>query len=65
MDFSRFLALELNVAQKMLIHEGYRIEKIEFLNEPPGSLRVVRVQETSVKTVSILAAYHYDPLEKD
>lgn len=65
MDINQLLALPLDIALENLKENGCQIEKIDYLNEPPGSKRLVRVQKISADTVNILAAFHYDPLEKE
>lgn len=65
MDFNELLAMDFDSAQKLLLESGYHIDKIDFLNEPPGSKKVVRVQSSTSKSVNIIVSYHHDPIEKD
>lgn len=65
MDFNQLISLELDSVKNILLKKGFHIEKIEYLNEPPGSLRVVRIQQIDADKVKILVFFHYDPLKKE
>ncbi len=65
MDFNQLISLELDTAKRLLLEKGYHTEEIEYLNKPPGSLRVVRIQETAAGKVKVLVFFHYDPLKKE
>lgn len=63
MDTNQLLALEFEVAQRLLKDNGYIIEKMIYLNEPPGSLKVVRLKELASNKVEVVVTYYLDPLK--
>lgn len=54
---NKFLGYTLEQLQEEAVSQGYIIEDIQFLNEPAGIARVVRVKEISPKRIHILIAY--------
>lgn len=62
MDFNQLLAVEFELAQSILKENGYTIEKLSYLNAPPGSLKIVRVHEVLPNKVEVVVTYHLNPL---
>ncbi|SMB94005.1 hypothetical protein SAMN00017405_0131 [Desulfonispora thiosulfatigenes DSM 11270] len=52
------LALTFKEAQEIINHNGYKIGKISYLNEPSEVMRVIRVKKVDAKILDILIAYH-------
>lgn len=58
MILENILALSLEKGEKILEEENYNINSLQYLNNPPGDLRIIRVKEKKEKSLDILVAYH-------
>ncbi|MFZ5943675.1 MAG: hypothetical protein ACOYVD_06175 [Bacillota bacterium] len=63
MDFENILAMKLVEAKIVLEAEGYAIDKVNFLNQPPGTARIVRVKKTKLNSIELLVTWHEDTLQ--
>lgn len=58
MEILDILALTLDEAKKIVKDNNYEIKSLSYINEPPGTERIVRVKVLEEKYLDILVAYH-------
>ncbi|MFZ7104627.1 MAG: hypothetical protein ACOWWO_18485 [Peptococcaceae bacterium] len=60
MKFAEVLLLDYFLGEKILAEKGYLIDKVTYLNQPPGVERIVRIKEKAGKCLELLVIYHHD-----
>jgi len=62
MDLNDFLACDFESVQRELEKNDYIINVIKYLNNPPGTIKIVRIREVSPKNVELVVTYHHETL---
>ncbi|KJS87487.1 MAG: hypothetical protein JM58_03875 [Peptococcaceae bacterium BICA1-8] len=62
MDLNDFLACDFENAQRELRECGYIISDIKYLNNPPGTIKIVRIGEVFSKNIELVVTYHHNTL---